>query len=131
MDRTCPKCQEDYEVVYLTHSYCPPCMNAYKRANRKPLTKEQKRKRRNLAYQYKYGITIDRYEQLLEDQEYTCKLCDHVDDPSSGLSRLAVDHCHDTGQVRGLLCSNCNTAIGKLGDNIEGLTRALNYLKGD
>lgn len=42
---------------------------------------------------------------------------------------LHVDHDHDTGKVRGLLCSDCNLGLGKLGDNVEGLTRALNYLK--
>lgn len=43
--------------------------------------------------------------------------------------RLAVDHCHSTGKIRGLLCHNCNTGLGKLGDSIESLTKALNYLK--
>ena len=43
--------------------------------------------------------------------------------------RFAVDHDHDTGLIRGLLCGNCNTGIGKLGDNIEGLMKALNYLE--
>ena len=40
-----------------------------------------------------------------------------------------VDHCHDTNIIRGFLCSECNTGIGKLGDNEEGVERALNYLK--
>lgn len=39
-----------------------------------------------------------------------------------------VDHCHDTGRVRGMLCHGCNTALGKLGDNVAGLRRALEYL---
>ena len=43
--------------------------------------------------------------------------------------KLIFDHCHETGKFRGWLCYQCNTAIGNLGDNIEGLTRALNYLK--
>jgi hypothetical protein len=43
--------------------------------------------------------------------------------------RFAVDHDHDTGLIRGLLCGNCNLGIGQLGDNIEGLMKALNYLE--
>lgn len=131
MERTCPRCGDNYEVVHPTHPYCPPCTREYKRENRKPLTSEQKRQKRNNAYQRKYGITLDDYEKLLEEQDYTCKLCDHVDDPSNGHTRLAVDHCHDTGRVRGLLCRSCNVAIGSLGDNEEGLKRALAYVKGD
>lgn len=42
---------------------------------------------------------------------------------------LALDHCHETGQFRGWLCSNCNLGIGKIGDSIEALERALAYLK--
>lgn len=41
---------------------------------------------------------------------------------------LVVDHCHDTGRFRGWLCRNCNTGLGKLGDNIDSLCRAMNYL---
>ena len=44
---------------------------------------------------------------------------------------LVLDHCHETEEFRGWLCQTCNLAIGKLGDNIEGITRALNYLKND
>jgi len=42
---------------------------------------------------------------------------------------LAVDHCHDTNKVRGLLCKNCNTAIGLLKENLETMTKALEYVK--
>jgi recombination endonuclease VII len=44
---------------------------------------------------------------------------------------LALDHCHESGAFRGWLCWHCNTAIGKLGDNEQGLMRALNYLRGN
>ena len=43
--------------------------------------------------------------------------------------RLCVDHCHTTGNVRGLLCDTCNTALGKFRDNIDLLNEAIKYLK--
>ena len=72
-------------------------------------------------------ITMEQYEELRASSGGCCFVCGIHE--SLLPTRLAVDHCHDTGVVRGLLCQSCNTSIGKLGDNIEGLKRALNYLK--
>lgn len=75
----------------------------------------------------KYGITDEDYARMLVDQNGHCALC-----PKTPLEnrngRLFVDHCHETKVVRGLLCSACNRAIALLGDNAEGLRRALEYL---
>lgn len=66
-----------------------------------------------------YGLTAAQVEEM---KKGGCHICGrHV--------RLAIDHDHDTGAVRGVLCHACNTGIGKLGDSIEGLERALEYLK--
>jgi hypothetical protein len=46
-----------------------------------------------------------------------------------GRGTFHVDHCHETGKIRGLLCHSCNTGIGKLGDNLEGLQKAVSYLE--
>ena len=75
-----------------------------------------------------YGITLDEYNEMFAEQNGCCAVCEkHQIEFKDSLS---VDHCHETGDVRGLLCFKCNTGIGKLGDNIEGLERALKYLKG-
>ena len=76
---------------------------------------------RDRTIYYKYGITGEEYRQLFIDSPI-CELCDER--PSAHL-----DHDHNTGKVRGVLCLVCNTGLGKLGDTIEGLERALNYLK--
>lgn len=72
---------------------------------------------------------IEEYEALLADQGGTCALCNSKpqDNPHG---QLRVDHCHETGRVRGLLCHLHNTGIGMLGDTVEGLEQAIKYLKG-
>lgn len=57
----------------------------------------------------KYGLTPEDYDRMLERQDNSCKICKRS--CSSG-KKLAVDHCHNTGKVRGLLCASCNTRLG-------------------
>ena len=71
-----------------------------------------------------FGITPEQYDIRLQQQQGVCAICEK----NAGPKMLAVDHCHETGEIRGLLCFDCNTAIGKLGDNVAGLTKALAYL---
>ena len=73
-----------------------------------------------------YGLTTDQYNELLRLQDGCCGCCGTHHTKVE--RRLAVDHCHETLEIRGLLCSLCNTGIGKLGDNLEGVLRASTYL---
>jgi hypothetical protein len=73
-----------------------------------------------------YGITIDEYDSMVAAQGGGCAICGGQN--WSGKS-LSIDHNHNTNKVRGLLCNNCNTAIGLLGERIEVLASAINYLK--
>ena len=68
-----------------------------------------------------YGITLEQLTQLLEPG--VCDLCGRESE------KLQVDHDHITGDVRGALCGRCNTALGLLGDDEEGVMRALTYLR--
>lgn len=72
-----------------------------------------------------YGITPEEYDKILREQGGTCSICHGTET----VGRLAVDHCHSTGRVRGLLCTNCNQAIGKLKDDSQLLRNAINYLE--
>jgi hypothetical protein len=108
---------------------------AYKAKNRKKLAaydvayKAKNRKRiHRQALNRKYGLTPEGYDCLLSLQNHACGCCGRTDPGRSNSTHFMVDHDHKTGQVRGLLCYPCNSAIGKLGDSIEGLQRALNYL---
>lgn len=72
------------------------------------------------------NMTYDLYEKMLADQNNKCVICDIE---HNNIKKLHVDHCHKTGKVRGLLCNNCNNGIGKLGDSIIMLKKAIKYLQ--
>lgn len=78
--------------------------------------------------QYKFGITVEKYEEMFKKQEGKCLICKRP--PSGRFKRLAVDHCHKTGEIRGLLCSRCNRAIGYFYDDPALLQQAVDYLGG-
>jgi hypothetical protein len=71
----------------------------------------------------KYGITVEDYEFIYKEQEGKCKGCGRFFD------KLSVDHDHNTNEIRGLLCRNCNMALGLLYDNKETLLNLLAYLE--
>ncbi len=74
----------------------------------------------------KYNLTQERHDEMLRQQNGACAICGNV--PQKG-KRLCIDHDHATGIVRGLLCRNCNAAIGQLGDSIDTLKTAIAYLE--
>jgi len=78
----------------------------------------------------KYGITQDDYERMLNEQGGVCKICG-TDDPKTprGYVTFAIDHCHETGNVRGLLCNPCNRALGLLKEDTNILQKAIYYLQ--
>lgn len=69
-----------------------------------------------------YGLTIADYDAMLDIQEGNCSVC------GDKLSIPQVDHCHDTGQVRGLLCNKCNIGLGMFRDDLDLLAAAASYL---
>lgn len=89
---------------------------------------------RRWQFKTKYGISIEDYESLRESQGRACAICGRTD-PIGRVSKfgpdywLHVDHDHETGNVRGLLCSNCNQAIGLLGENVDNVRRVVSYLE--
>ena len=93
----------------------------------KAYREKNKDRERNSQLRRNFGISLHEYNLMLTEQKGKCACCGiHQNELTIN---FAVDHDHDTGLIRGLLCGICNTAIGKLGDNIEGLMRALNYLE--
>jgi hypothetical protein len=79
------------------------------------------------SFKIKYGITISEYDLLFKEQEGACAIC--KTHQSTQPIALAVDHCHTTGKVRGLLCGKCNRGIGLFEDREDILVSAIHYLK--
>ena len=82
---------------------------------------------RDYLFRKKYGITLPEYNNMLDSQSGMCKIC-NSDKAGGRYGRFHVDHCHNTGKVRGLLCHNCNRAIGMMNDDISVLKNAIIYL---
>jgi hypothetical protein len=80
----------------------------------------------------KRGLSVDGYLAMLKRQNSVCAICKQQETAPHGLSGktkdMAIDHCHETGKIRGLLCSSCNRGLGLFGDNVGTLRRAIEYL---
>lgn len=73
------------------------------------------------------GLDPDTMWELYAEHDHCCDICGTHEDESR--RRLCMDHCHETGRFRGFLCRNCNSGIGLLGDNADGVAAALKYLE--
>lgn len=109
--------------------YCRECSSSirkrtkeYNRTNNQKYA--EKRKKRSLYK--KYSISQLEYDKLLTEQDRKCAICKQ---PESTDKSLAVDHNHETGQIRGLLCQKCNTGLGLFKDDINLLRKAKAYLE--
>jgi hypothetical protein len=85
-----------------------------------------KARNRSGMLQRLYGMTMGDYDRMLRSQEGKCKICGT--EPAKS-KPLAVDHCHKTGKVRGLLCNHCNCMLGFARDSTKSLKNAIKYLK--
>lgn len=97
--------------------------------NRTPQMREQHRAKH---LRNKYGISTEKYKELFDKQNGVCAICGLPETSRwRGIVRhLPVDHDHTTGEIRGLLCTKCNSGIGHLGDDPNLLHRAILYLVG-
>jgi len=147
--RVCKCCGEarlitEFALIIATKGYrvhkCRLCLNEYRKKHRqknRDRINEQRRSQygaedsrrknteRELALRWKFGISSEQYDKMLAEQAGVCAICKKT---SRDGTRLCVDHCHKTGMIRGLLCRNCNSAIGQLGDELEGVLQATLYL---
>ena len=97
-----------------------------KNKNNKKRNKDRQ-SQRSEHLKYKYGITLDEYDRLYKEQNGLCKICGK----NVQYGKLCVDHDHDSGTVRGLLCVSCNIRLGVIeSSNRKGLfQKMLDYLK--
>ena len=135
--RPCSKCG----LPMVRGGWCRPCKNKYTKMWRKSHPEFVKRRNRlyyyspssekkRRAYQLKrsFSITMDEYNALLNSQGGRCAICGSLGEEAR-YRRLCVDHNHVTNRLRGLLCRNCNSAIGLMGDDPDILRKAIEYLE--
>lgn len=154
--KTCTRCAETKPILsFYAHrgtrdgraTYCKECQKALSREwtaknsekvrerNAKRYAERPDEYRRNSKRWWfrAFGITEEIYQEMLARQGHACAICllpERYVDPRTGYPRrLAVDHDHETGKVRGLLCGRCNRSIGQFADDHERLTRAAAYLR--
>lgn len=108
--RTCLACRAEYTPIDHRQYYCSA------------------EHRRLYARLRRHGLSYEQYTGMLAAQGDACALCG--DATWAGWRGQHIDHCHQTGRVRGLLCGNCNTALGRFGDDPALLRRAADYLEG-
>jgi len=80
----------------------------------------------NANVRRKYHLEPEQYDAMLREQNYVCAVCEK---PNPDGKRLSVDHDHETLQVRGLLCNNCNNGLGRFLENVDLLRAAIAYLE--
>ena len=121
--KKCGKLKDESEFHYAAHrldrrqSRCKKCTSD---ANRN-----------NHLFNF-YGMTLLEYNKMLEEQNEVCAICKQPEvaiDCNGKIRILAVDHCHKTMKVRGLLCNKCNLALGHVEDDIEILRAMITYLE--
>jgi len=116
-DKKCRECGTVFSPIAPSEHYCSDgckdigAANAYLKRN--------------------YGIILSDYNRMFEEQNGLCKICLKKGFKLKPTQKvlLVVDHCHKTGAVRGLLCHNCNRALGLLKDNVDTLNRCIDYLQ--
>ncbi len=86
--------------------------------------KDQNRKH---ALKALYGLTVEQYDDMRKAQDYKCAVC-NISEKEAVRGKLYVDHSHKTGQIRGLLCAKCNSAIGLFKEDIAAMERARDFL---
>jgi hypothetical protein len=123
LHRECLHCGTSFEAARKDKVYCSPqCIDGARYYR-------NQEKRREDVFKRKYGITFAQRDAMYAEQEGKCKVCDtHMTWDHRKDNTVHVDHCHTSGEVKGLLCANCNTAAGLLGENPKIAASLVQYL---
>ena len=143
-ERECRKCDltKPFDAFPLRSngrpsSWCKECTNAYTRAYVKSEHGAARKKAAQDAYNARnpdyfltrnYGLKPGEYAEMVKTQGGQCAVCKTAKPGGTG-KRWCVDHDHETGKVRGLLCTHCNMGIGQLGDDPDRLRAAAAYIE--
>ncbi len=131
--RTCTRCKKTKPVgefyVYKARKIqrvCKECDKAHRRKAARKYRVRETTAQRKWQIKNTYGLTLEQYDQMFEEQSGVCKTCGKVNRDGR---RLYIDHNHETGKVRGLLCHRCNSLLGFVKDDTAILQNIIAYLK--
>lgn len=131
MIKKCSKCKLEKNIDQFhknknkkdgLHDYCKEC-NSIRKKNSYDYDKSK-----TSYLKHKYNLTAEKLENLFLNQGKKCKICKTEYSTVSKHKGLYIDHCHITGNVRGLLCNNCNIVLGNSNDDVSILLAAIDYL---
>lgn len=133
MTKICSKCNQEKSFDLFTNDKskkdgktndCKTCRNqTYKKYYS---TEKGKNNQKARTRKYYTGFSSEEFKLKFETQGNVCAICG-TDDP--GKLDFCADHCHETGQKRGVLCRKCNSGLGHFGDDIETIKKAVEYLE--
>lgn len=138
----CTKCEQEKDKNEFRiretlkrgyQSWCKSCENDLNKSNYIPKPKRNREpydplKALKRMLKYRYNLTYDEYKDIYNNQKGKCAICgtEKILGTKKG---LLVDHDHNTNKIRGLLCTDCNSGIGKLKENIQILQNSITYLQ--
>lgn len=137
----CSKCKSPNDSV--KHYWCKACKKSYNKIrklnNREKLNAQKlkwqtinQKARRYGQVKSRHRMTVEHYERLLLEQGYVCAICKNPEKAKTktkGTKSLAIDHCHVTGKIRGLLCQKCNMSLGLLNENFDSILSMAKYVQ--
>lgn len=149
--KICSKCKEEksFSCFYKSKkgckhglsSYCKECYKILRhtrwKRDKEKVKQQYKKweqnnpdKRKNIQLRNNHGLTLDDYNAMLKNQRGVCAICGRPEriKHKEKIRDLAVDHNHQTGKIRQLLCGNCNYMLGHADENITILQNAITYL---
>lgn len=154
-EKYCPGCKETHSLENFHKSksrpdgltsWCKTCVknngakwrkNNKERKNEyaKEYYQENKDRMNVRRIERLYGLSPEEHQRMKDEQGNLCKLCNQPETGTNAMNgkiqELCIDHCHDTGKVRGLLCRRCNHLIAALGDTEQSIERVFHYMKGE
>ena len=128
----CKICRRDKEIIRMDRTkYIYTKRKHIKNKLPKFVSNENKSHAYTILHRFK--MTANEYYELLEKQNNVCKICKNPETQMkkkfNKVKMLSIDHCHETGFIRGLLCHQCNVGLGAFKDSIQNLECAIEYLK--